>query len=1128
MQYKKGRIFTLILSIMLFLSALFPTTGTFLVKAQDDYNYANIVLFAYFSDDTEGASYFETNRDKIISLYDGNKNRTLTNYLKAVSYNNLRLKNYFPQDNGTKITAYELSITEAYAASQGNMDTVIIGELIQNVPGLQDVTVDYDGDGCIDNLTVILRVSDEADVSGSSFVSHHSTYPTSASYSGKTIGHYNVVNTQSLLGKSDSLLAQEAGVLAHEFLHGLGYPDLYTVDGSYPVGNWDIMGGVDYGMSYPLAYLRMYFTRWLTIDTVTTSQTITLDTQDKGDGHPAYILKSPLSNQEVFVVEYRKKDYADDTYDRFIGGSGVIVYRINKAVSSLSNLYYSEKGVYVFRPQGSESDYGNAYLSSESGRTAIGASDMTKGLTDGALTFSDGSNSGIVISEVGSAAGSQITLKVSFPEINETDIWEDSAFDTVSGNAADQIAMTVYNGKPYVLTYRNSAFTLYTQQSGVWKQLYTKACAEGSYGNLALCEYNGRLYYGYIDQSSTLHIVQMSTDFTTDYASTTISGCSMSFDMTGGMDGLYVGYIKNDKTAYLCRYTAGSLTTKSDMGSYYSSTSFVGQPDVEQFSGYIYASIRDAGTNEIKTFRLDGADTYTLVSDGTAKGSAYGVTAGADCLHVVTNKLATGISVHSYDGSTWTQTTKEMSDVFDVVPICKKGTMFILTSSSGSGSTRIVRYEIATNTFAQEGVTVDGNSTSQSLGTDGVNLYVAYLRNSDSKFIVRKKQVQITEVEEPAPTEPTTTEQTTTGETTTEQPTTTEKPTTTEQPATTEQPVTPDVTVSYHTHIQTFGWESTWRTNGVMSGTSGKSKRLEGIEIKVSGNQNLGIQYTTHCQSYGWLPWSANGDMSGTEGESKRLEAIKIQLTGADKDKYDIYYRVHAQSYGWLGWAKNGDPAGTAGYGKRLEAIQIVVVKKGENINTTMGNIVSRYSEAYIARPGTSSTVAGADATNVEYRTHVQTYGWQGFRYNGQMSGTSGQAKRLEGINIKLTNMQYDGSIVYTTHVQTYGWQGNINNSSTWKKDGEMAGTSGQAKRLEAICIKLTGEMEKHYDVYYRVHAQTFGWLGWTCNGAPSGTAGLSRRLEGIQIVLVPKGSGAPAGNYGGIQQNRSEAYIAR
>ena len=38
----------------------------------------------------------------------------------------------------------------------------------------------------------------------------------------------------------------------------------------------------------------------------------------------------------------------------------------------------------------------------------------------------------------------------------------------------------------------------------------------------------------------------------------------------------------------------------------------------------------------------------------------------------------------------------------------------------------------------------------------------------------------------------------------------------------------------------------------------------------------------------------------------------------------------------------------------------------------------------------------------VEYQVHVQTYGWQGYVRDGATSGTSGQGKRLEGINIKL------------------------------------------------------------------------------------------------------------------------------
>jgi len=362
---------------------------------------------------------------------------------------------------------------------------------------------------------------------------------------------------------------------------------------------------------------------------------------------------------------------------------------------------------------------------------------------------------------------------------------------------------------------------------------------------------------------------------------------------------------------------------------------------------------------------------------------------------------------------------------------------------------------------------------------------------------------------------------------------------------------TPDVTIRYTTHVQTYGWQgdennaNKWFANGKMAGTSGKAKRLEGIKIRVYGNDNLGIQYTTHCQSYGWLPWSANGEMNGTEGEAKRLEAIKIQLTGADKEKYDVYYRVHAQSYGWLGWAKNGAPAGTAGYAKRLEGVQIVVVKKGspapdanfEGVNAASG---VHQSVSYLAKNGSSPvvggqvtsninpSVAGEANVNIAYRTHVQSFGWQGWKYNGVMSGTSGKAKRLEGINIKLTNKPYSGSIVYTTHVQSLGWQGNENNVNTWFRDGQMAGTSGRAKRLEAIRIALTGEMAEHYDVYYRVHAQTYGWLAWAKNGEAAGTAGLSKRLEGIQIVLVPKGGAAPANNYGGVVTTNKQTYIKK
>lgn len=445
MPYKRygRRILAILLAGILFLTNWGMNNAQTMARAADAKDYANVVVFAYFKGDAEGASYFQTNRAKILGLYDGAKNRSFTNYLSAVSYGNLRVKNYFPQDDGTTLSACALSVTETSVQAGGNMDTTIVSEILANIPALSGQVLDYDGDGYIDNLTVIMKSEKESQTSGNSLVAHHAFYPTDKNlrYGGKEVGHYNMINTPQFLGAGNTTMAQESGVLAHEFLHGLGFPDLYTSDGTYPVGNWDIMGGADYGMSYPLAYMRMKVGGWLMLDTVTTSQTLTLDTQDKQDGHPAYILKSPLNEQELFVVEFRKKDTGLDSYDRFIGGSGVIVYRINPAVEGLSNLY-GQTGVYVFRPQPGQTGYSQmaesvykAYLSKEEGRTTIGKSDLSAGLSDGALTFSDGTNSGIVISEVGSAKGSQITLKVDFPKVSDSAKWTDCGFASVAGNS---------------------------------------------------------------------------------------------------------------------------------------------------------------------------------------------------------------------------------------------------------------------------------------------------------------------------------------------------------------------------------------------------------------------------------------------------------------------------------------------------------------------------------------------------------------------------------------------------------------------------------------------------------------------------------------------------------------------
>jgi N-acetylmuramoyl-L-alanine amidase len=145
------------------------------------------------------------------------------------------------------------------------------------------------------------------------------------------------------------------------------------------------------------------------------------------------------------------------------------------------------------------------------------------------------------------------------------------------------------------------------------------------------------------------------------------------------------------------------------------------------------------------------------------------------------------------------------------------------------------------------------------------------------------------------------------------------------------------------------------------------------------------------------------------------------------------------------------------------------------------------------------ATEGDTNILNVKYQTHIENVGWQGFMYDGQMSGTSGRSLRLEGINISLESSYPNVKVLYQTHIQNIGWQ-------DWVQNGQLSGTSGKSLRLEGIRIKLQGA-PVGYHIQYQVHVQNLGWQDWVEDGEMAGTLGLSYRLEGIRIRVVKEGS---------------------
>lgn len=142
----------------------------------------------------------------------------------------------------------------------------------------------------------------------------------------------------------------------------------------------------------------------------------------------------------------------------------------------------------------------------------------------------------------------------------------------------------------------------------------------------------------------------------------------------------------------------------------------------------------------------------------------------------------------------------------------------------------------------------------------------------------------------------------------------------------------------------------------------------------------------------------------------------------------------------------------------------------------------------------------------IRYRTHVQDIGWQDWKTSGQIAGTTGQAKRTEAVQISLNqpvSEYYD--IAYRAHIQGIGWQ-------DWVTTGQVAGTTGQAKRLEALQVKLVPKKisqgstsPSNAGFSYRSHIQSFGWLGYVPNQAISCVTGLSMRLKAFEMLYQGK-----------------------
>lgn len=379
--------------------------------------------------------------------------------------------------------------------------------------------------------------------------------------------------------------------------------------------------------------------------------------------------------------------------------------------------------------------------------------------------------------------------------------------------------------------------------------------------------------------------------------------------------------------------------------------------------------------------------------------------------------------------------------------------------------------------------------------------------------------------------------------------------------------------IEYSTHIQNIGWQS-FVKNNELAGTTGKSLRAEAIKIRLTGElaSHYSILYSVHVQNIGWMPYVKDGAIAGTTGKSLRLEAIKIKLVSIDSNDIKLSYSSISENE-WQEYVDEG-LTGSTGKGIGINKYKVKLI----NNTLLKGNIkyqsytyfkdwhdeVTNDQESGVADEKLeaikiSLTDELANKFNVFYRVHVSNIGWMGWTSNGNPAGTKGYYKPIEAIEIKLIDKEenklqneqnsykefYD-SILYSSHISDIGWKNYV-------KDGEMSGTTGESRRLEAfkvkkesnlsgdiiyksyiskrgwseeakndsisgttglsrnleaISIKLTGDISNYFSVYYRTHMSYVGWTGWAKDGEESGCLNTdTSKIEAIQILLVKKGT---------------------
>jgi len=162
----------------------------------------------------------------------------------------------------------------------------------------------------------------------------------------------------------------------------------------------------------------------------------------------------------------------------------------------------------------------------------------------------------------------------------------------------------------------------------------------------------------------------------------------------------------------------------------------------------------------------------------------------------------------------------------------------------------------------------------------------------------------------------------------------------------------------------------------------------------------------------------------------------------------------------------------------------------GSNLDLNKGYFERNDWDRFIGNPAEQIPGDPINDNGIKYRAHVQDLGWCDWVRDGQVAGTTGHALRLEALQVQAPGWE----IQCSAHLELLGW----------KKygPGVEIGTVGEARRLEALGFDVLKRPNNGLSLEFQVHVEGYGWLPWTKEGYATGSVGQARRVEAVRLVL--------------------------